>query len=118
MSETKRILTIGSAGNTGNPCLLALRAKGYTLKVWRTKSEMNKYGIHYEAEKDGRVFIASNDAELLGLVAMWEVRGDDWRTKPGEPYIHDELYPTAITYDSEGNAVEVGGVPIPKSGNE
>ena len=59
-----------------------------------------------DAKKDGREFSATTEAELLGLVAMWEVRGDDWKTKPGEPDVYDELYPSSITYDLEGNVIE------------
>jgi hypothetical protein len=39
---------------------------------------------------------------------MWGVRGDDWRTRGGEPYVYDELYPSSITYDVEGAVVKVG----------
>jgi hypothetical protein len=108
MSESEPVLTIGSAGNTRNPCLLALRAKGYTLRFWFTKTGENDYQSHVDAEKDGRHFSAPDAAELLGLVAMWEVRGDDWQTKPDEPDVYDELYPSSITYDAEGNVIEVG----------
>src|SRR4051812_34157582 len=108
MPEPERKLTIGSAGNTQNPCLLALRAKGYAIQFSFTKSGENDYDSHIHAEKDGRHFYASNAAELLGLVAMWEVRGDDWKTKSGEPDVYDELYPSSITYDREGNVIERG----------
>lgn len=36
-------------------------------------------------------------------MAMWEVRGDDWRLKPGEGAIDDELHAASRTYDSDGN---------------
>jgi hypothetical protein len=39
---------------------------------------------------------------------MWEVRGDGWRCKEGEPIVFDELYPSSITYDLEGNIIEIG----------
>jgi hypothetical protein len=105
-------LTIRIAGNTWNPCLLALREKGYTISCWYTLSGKNDYQKNIDAEKDGRHFSATTEAELLGLVAMWEVRGDDWKTKPGEPDILDELYPSSITYDCEGNIVEIGDEPV------
>jgi hypothetical protein len=108
MSESERVLTIGYAGNTWNPCMLALRAKGYTLRFWFIKIGENDYQSNIDAEKDDRHFSASNAVELLGLVAMWEVRGDDWKTKPDEPDVYDELYPSSITYDAEGNVIEVG----------
>lgn len=108
MQEPERSLCIRIAGNTENPCLLALRAKGYKLTLWFTRDRAGDYQQDYDAEKDGRLFSATTPAELLGLVAMWEVRGDDWQTRAGEPYIYDELYPSSITYDMEGKVIEVG----------
>ena len=96
------MLSIRIAGNTGNPCLLALRAKGYRLTNWYHPD--GEYRSNFDAEKDGRQFSATSPEELLGLVA-WEVRGDDWRKKPDEPSICDELAEKALTYDSEGNVV-------------
>ena len=46
---------------------------------------------------------ATTPEELLGLVAMWEVRGDDWRLKPGEAAIDDELHAASRTFNREGN---------------
>ena len=60
----------------------------------------------YEAEKNGRVFSATNAEELLGIVAMWEVRGDNWQTRPDEPNVWDELDTESKTYDLEGNLLE------------
>lgn len=112
MLEPECVLTLACAGNTWNPCLLALRAKGYAIQLSFTKTGEDDYHSDVTAVKDGRYFNASNSAELLGLVAMWEVRGDDWKTKPGEPDVYDELYPSSITYDCEGNVLEVGGEPV------
>ena len=106
-------LTIRIAGNTSNPCLLALREKGYVIRFWFIKTGDNDYQKNIDAEKDGRCFSATTEAELLGLVAMWEVRGDPWQTRPGEPYVYDELYPASITYDNEGNVIEIGDEPPP-----
>jgi hypothetical protein len=108
MQEPERSLCIRIAGNTENPCLLALRAKGYELTLWFTKDPAGGYNQNFDAEKGGRSFSATTAAELLGLVAMWEVRGDDWQTRPGEPDIYDELYPSSVTYDAEGAVIEVG----------
>ena len=101
-------MTIRIAGNTWNPCLLALRAKGYSLRFWFIKIGENEYHSNIDAEKDGRCFSATTGPELLGLVAMWEVRGDDWKTKTTEPDVYDELYHESMTYDREGNVLEVG----------
>jgi hypothetical protein len=108
-----RPFTIRIAGNNWNPCLLALREKDYAIQFWFIKSGDNDYQKNIDAVKDGRLFSATTEVELLGLVAMWEVRGDDWQTKPGEPYVYDELYPASITYDHEGNVFEIGDEPPP-----
>jgi hypothetical protein len=96
------------AGNTENPCLTALRAKGYKLTLSFLKDREGDYRQDIDAELNGRTFSATTAAELLGLVAMWEVRGDDWKTRKDEPIVFDELYPSSITYDLDGNAIEVG----------
>jgi hypothetical protein len=108
MLEPERSVCIRIAGNIWNPCLLALRAKGCKLTFWFTKGSEGDYSKDIDAEKDGREFSATTTAELLGLVAMWEVRGDEWKTQPGEPDVYDELYPSSITYDLEGNVLEIG----------
>jgi hypothetical protein len=108
MSGPSYLLSVRIAGNTRNPCLLALRPKGYKLTLWFTKDHKGDYQVNHDAQREGRIFSAATGAELLGLVAMWEVRGDDWMTKKSEPDVHDELYPTSLTYDNDGNVVEVG----------
>jgi hypothetical protein len=108
MQEPLRSLCIRIAGNTENPCLLALRAKGYKLRLWFTKDRPGGYNQNFDAEKGGRCFSATTAAELLGLVAMWETQGDDWQTRAGEPCVHDELYPSSIAYDAGGAVVGVG----------
>jgi hypothetical protein len=99
-------LSIRSAGNTMIPALHALRAKGYTLSIWYTRDDDGGLVPQYDAEKDRRAFSATSPEELLGLVAMWEVRGDDWRLKAGESELYDRLVEEAPVYDSEGNLVD------------
>ena len=108
MSEFAYSCCIRIAGNTENPSLLALRAKGFKLTLHFTQDREGNYRQDFDAEKDGKLFSASTAAELLGLVALWEIRGDDWKTKPDEPIVYDELYPSSITYDLEGNIIEIG----------
>ena len=57
----------------------------------------------YQAENERGIFSATSPVELLGLVAMWEARGDDWQCRQDEPDIHKELMASARIYDSEGN---------------
>lgn len=104
----KMTLTIGVAPNTENPCMLVLRARGYTLRQWFVRDKEGEHDQHFEAIKEGRRFVGESGEEVLGLIAMWEVRGDDWRTTDDEPEIVDELYPKAITYDQKGRVLGVG----------
>lgn len=96
------------AGNTDIPALLALRAKGFRVWLEYTKIDdptnpWHPYMPDYQAGKEGAYFSATTPVELLGLVAMWETRGDDWRLKQGEPDILDELLESARTFDNDGN---------------
>src|SRR6516165_7420800 len=96
MQERWKRVHIRIAGNTCIPALLALRAKGYQVWLEYTKdddpnSPWHPYMPDYQAEKDGAYFSATGPVELLGLVAMWETRGDDWKFKHGQPDILQEL---------------------------
>jgi hypothetical protein len=108
MEEPRKGVCIRIAGNTEMPALLALRAKGYRvwleyMKVDNPKNPWHPYMPDYQAEKAGAYFSATTPLELLGLVAMWETRGDDWKFRRGEPDILDELMESAKTFDSDGN---------------
>jgi hypothetical protein len=101
-------LCIRIAGNTWPRSLMAIREKGYDIRIYY--AELNKekedYQSFYEAKKDGRYFSASNPVELLGLIAMWEVRGDNWREVTEEDWeFYDKLDDEAKVYDEEGNDV-------------
>lgn len=85
------------AGNTQNPSLITLREKGY--RLWIEPDDEESEFTDWNAEKDGRYFSATDPVELLGLVAMQEFRGDDWRVKPDEPDISDELFSAAYPDD-------------------
>ncbi|VEP17227.1 conserved hypothetical protein [Hyella patelloides LEGE 07179] len=100
-------LNITTAGNTWNPTLLAIQAKNYKITLYLVVDEDGNEKSEYEAEKDGRRFSATSPAELLGLIAMWEVRGDNWQyNHKTEPNLNEELAELAITYDQDGNIVE------------
>jgi hypothetical protein len=108
VSESRKGVTIRIAGNTQIPCLLALRAKGYRVRLdyhrlGGPEVANPDYQLDYQAECEGGYFSATTPEELLGLVAMWEVRGNEWRLKPGEGAIDDELHAASRTFDSDGN---------------
>ena len=106
MAEPVYRVSIRIAGNTEIPSLLALQTKGYALKLWRCKSHDDEYLQNFDAEKDGCIFSATTAEELLGLVAMWEVRGDDWQKQRSESNVYQILDDCSVTYDSEGNVIE------------
>jgi hypothetical protein len=93
---SRRKVRIASAGNTADHALEALRARGYTVVLHPAASDdgLNKY----LATKDGRDFIASDPVEVLGLVALWEHFGDDWRDR-SVPRHHDALLSAAFPED-------------------
>lgn len=72
---------IRSAGNTGTKCLMTIRQKGYKIRIYYIEKDEQQadYISFFEAKKNGHYFSAINAEELLGLIAMWEVRGDNWR---------------------------------------
>ena len=108
MEESRKRICIRIAGNTEIPALLTLCAKGYRvwleyIQVVDPNSPWHPYMPDYQAEKEEAYFSATTPVELLGLVAMWETRGDNWRFMPGEPNILDELMESAKTFDLNGN---------------
>jgi hypothetical protein len=79
-------LNLVAAGNTDYLAVITLLEKGYDLTE---KSSSSEYGA--EAFKDGRLFAGSSWLQVLGLVALWEVRGDNWQLRDDEPQPDDVL---------------------------
>jgi hypothetical protein len=100
--EVEYDLKIRIAGNTEIPCFSAIKDKGY--EVTLTYYEGDDYP-DWEAVKDNRLFSATNPIELLGLIAMWEVRGDDWCANSNDHKEYNELCDNAPVYygDENGN---------------
>ena len=67
---------LGEAMNTYTPALHTLKERGYTLHSRFIDSSRTNEWI---AVKDDRIFFAHNPLSLLGLVAMWEQKGDAWQ---------------------------------------
>lgn len=67
--------TISQAGNTVVPAILALEAKGMTVEVGDSL---------VVARSDLGTFTADDPVAVLGLVALVEVRGADWRASDAE----------------------------------
>lgn len=64
---------IAAAGNTMVPAYLAVVAKSYTVEL------MNDSSGNLCAMNGEHTFVAATPLELLGLIAMVEVRGAGWR---------------------------------------
>ena len=86
-------MKIAEAGNVENPCLLAIVSKGYTVysKIFEgTDGEDPSLWMY--ATKDGNQFCSFEGAPgLLGLIHMWELRGNDWQTREDEPFLLGQL---------------------------
>ena len=86
-------LRMADAMNTHNPALVTLRAKGYEL--WLEVAEDEADPSHtWWARQSRREFAAASPLGLLGLVALWEHRGDDWR-RSDDPDLYEELMSAA-----------------------
>ena len=71
---------IAAAGNTEIPAYLVLCEKGYSVR--KDKKE-NGEELWY-AEKADQIFVAEGPIELLGLAAMYENRGENWKATDSE----------------------------------
>ena len=76
---------IANAANTLIPAFLALQTKGY--RVWWERGDNAPDDETWYAEGPLGRFVADDSVGLLGLVAMRELRGLDW--KAGDEQIND-----------------------------
>lgn len=104
MNEHKFSLRI--AGNTLIPAWQTLVAKGYVVTHYFLQDHKGQLQGQWEAEKEGRLFSATSPEEVLGLIAVWEIRGDNWHIKPLERELYDQLIESAPIYDAHGNIIE------------
>ena len=78
---------IAEAMNTYNPCLSVLVSKGY-----RVSAEFPEDGAADWCAENGQVRIsASSPVSLLGLIALWESRGEGWKKRSDEPDLYDQV---------------------------
>lgn len=104
------IVKIGISGNTAAPCLQIIQSKGFVVSMsTHLLSDDVWSAVHdYSAEKDGLIFNATNLEELLGLIAMWEHRGDSWHAKHDEVDVYHKLQDDSPLYDKDGKVIEHG----------
>ncbi len=99
-------LCIRIAGNTAKHCIFAIWQKGYSVRHYYPLREDGEYQTEFDAKKDGRLFSATSPEELLGLIALWETRGDSWRdSTEAEQKQHSILEDAAPTYNIHGEIV-------------
>ena len=79
--------------DVSNVAIITLGERGY--RVWWEASERPS-ADDWWAEKEGREFVAKSPLGLLGLVTLWESRGDEWQKRPGEPDLVGRLKAEAL----------------------
>ncbi|WLE99133.1 MAG: hypothetical protein QTN59_09900 [Candidatus Electrothrix communis] len=83
------MFTLSDAPNTYNAALLVIKKKGYNIRIDPSDDE---YEIgDWVAYNDERQFFAANPLMLLGLVALFDERGEDWQRKSGEDNLYDAI---------------------------
>ena len=64
-------MQLTNAANVAIPAIKLLRDLGYTIRLARP------HGL-FTAEKDGNRFSSDDPVAVLGLVRLYEARGEDW----------------------------------------
>lgn len=78
---------LGDVGNTYNPCLNIIRDMGVSLGLELFEREPSTVGEelgYWWARRSDVEFSAVNPVALLGLIALWEARGESWRRDSDE----------------------------------
>jgi hypothetical protein len=87
-------IRLADAMNTYDSALLVLQNRGY--KVWLEPSEDDSELGTWWASRNEADFAAFDPLRLLGLVAMWEQRGNQWQREAKEENIYDKLITQAL----------------------
>lgn len=66
-----------AAGNTVIPAILLIRHMGYTFAYDKEKA-------HCLASKDGNSFGAEDPLMVLGLIKLFEMKGENWKAPDDE----------------------------------
>jgi hypothetical protein len=72
---------IADAGNVLVPAYLALIQKGYSVSCEKLGSEEEDLWI---AENSSNRFVAEDPLLLLGLITLYEIRGEKWQASDNE----------------------------------
>lgn len=68
---------IADAANTCNTALQIIKTKGY--KVFLYPDSRENYSGDFWAIKGSKEFIGADPLRLLGVISIWENKGDDWQ---------------------------------------
>lgn len=110
MNEGVEIVKIGINANTSIPCFVVIKSKGYEIsaKIYTKKNKDARLQYDFTAKKDNNIFVGTNLEEVLGLITMWEIRGQnniDWRADRDERFDYDKIIDEAPIFDEDGNPV-------------
>lgn len=74
----KNRVTLAAAGNTLSPALAVLRELGYTVTREASGERL------FRAKNANCLLLAEDPLRLLGLVKLYEIRGEQWRPTDSE----------------------------------
>ena len=73
-------IKISAAANVEIPAYLTLKEKGYSVR-WERKDNETE---NWHAYKHDHHFMAEGPIELLGVVSVYEARGENWKASDAE----------------------------------
>ncbi|HAH44670.1 hypothetical protein [Gimesia sp.] len=79
----KPVETIAAAGNTEIPCYLAIKSLGFDISKAEVDTTLSAAQL-WVAENSEFRFLASSHLELLGLISMRKIRGQNWKAEDRE----------------------------------
>lgn len=87
----KPVESIAAAGNTEIPCYLAIRSLGFEISRVEEENILSNTEL-WVAENSEFRFLASSHLELLGLISMRQIRGQNWKAEDREIDDYFEKY--------------------------
>ncbi len=70
---------LAAAGNTVIPAIQVLKKLGYTVSTtWEGGNQL------FVAGRDNNTFIGGDPVMVLGLIKLYEVKGENWRVSDAE----------------------------------
>ena len=84
--------SLAEAGSVQGPALGIIHEKGYRILNLSTATHSE-----WIAENEQRTFYASSPVALLGLIAIWEARGEKWMGTEEQSELQVRLYREADT---------------------